>query len=70
MFIQEVFLSVADKYGMLFSPLVYDKNYFDQLKGIHPLFEYVKKEGVCLYGKKVNSPTQPLPIPEKMPLMQ
>jgi predicted nucleotidyltransferase len=26
MFVQEVFLSISDKYGMLFSPLVYDKN--------------------------------------------
>lgn len=53
MFTQEVFLKLSDKYGMLFSALVYDKNHFNQLKGFHPLFEEIKKEGVCLYGKKV-----------------
>lgn len=53
MFTREVFLKLSDKYGMLFSTLVYDKSNFNQLKGFHPLFEEIKKEGVCLYGEKV-----------------
>ena len=53
MFTQEVFLRPSDKYGMLFSTLVYDKSCFNRLKEFHPLFEEIKKEGVCLYGEKI-----------------
>ncbi|HAW49682.1 TPA: hypothetical protein DCX16_01840 [bacterium] len=53
MFTQEVFLKPSDKYGMLFSPLVYDKNHFNQLKRFYPLLGDIKREGICLYGKKV-----------------